>query len=138
MSKKSYMIFLQMAMDCIYDTAKALKNACIGLCWFCADQISWIRIHPQHVSKIVIFYMYIRLNLLDIYKFLFLFFYKKTGLTSTTFSKEEFIPRIEKIKWRCAQTSHAASNLLVPQINWKYTKASCIYPGFKYLMQKEK
>ena len=99
MPKKSYMIFLQKTLDCIYDTTKVWKNACIGLRWFCVDQIRWICIHPQHVSKIVILYMDIMLNLLDINNFLFLYFYKKIGLTSTIFTKEEFIPRIEKIKW---------------------------------------
>jgi len=39
------------------------------------------------------------LNFADINNFLFLLFFIKTGLTSTTFTKEEFTPPIGKIKW---------------------------------------
>ena len=39
------------------------------------------------------------LNLPYINNFLFIFFHKITGLTSITFSKEEFIPQIDKKKW---------------------------------------
>ena len=88
MTKKSYMIFLQKSLDCIYDTPKASIYACIGLRWLYVEQIRWIRSHPQHVSKIVILYLDIMLNFADINNFLFLLFFIKTGLTSTTFTKE--------------------------------------------------
>jgi len=39
------------------------------------------------------------LNLPYINNFIFILFHKITGLTSTTFSKEEFIPQIDKKKW---------------------------------------
>ena len=84
-----------------------------GLRWFCEDQIQWIRIHPQHVSKIVTLYFDFMLNLPDINNYLFLFFFLKKGLTGTTCLKEENTPPHKEKKWRCAHTIHATSNLPV-------------------------
>ena len=65
-----------------------------------------IPIHPKNVSKIVISYIYFFIYRIghhtkaSIYKKLFIYFFHKiTELTSTIFSKEEFIPQIDKKKW---------------------------------------
>ena len=116
LTKKPYMIFLQKSLDCIYDHAKAWIYACIGLRWFCEDQIQWIRIHPQHVSKIVTLYFDFMLNLTDINNYLFLFFFKKNrAYKHYVYKGGEPPPPIGKIKWWCAPTIHATSNLQVPR-----------------------
>ena len=54
----AYVIFLQKSLDCNCVTAEAWENTCIRLRWFSVEHIRKIRMHPKHVSKIVILYIY--------------------------------------------------------------------------------